>query len=272
MSFQWRLSPSKTGALLNKNPYETPTQALAHHFQKQRPREWKEAMDALSLAKTTEEDAVDEIKKRPNVVKMIKETVEASTKDARDTFKRTLDTVLDEEESGVYTRASRAKRNAKRAKIVRAATKAVYTNTGNRNEAASLQRSAASNKRQYTAGNAKWYKMYIPGIPRGGWMYGKIDGFEEATGTLIEAKERQNRFLGETSYERVQVFMYMKMLKCTKAIVVETFDGEQREHPIRFDEEEWQEYYTGLKKCICNLNKALVDLEYRKELAKSLSM
>jgi len=271
MEFQWRLSPSKTGALLGKNPYETPTQALAYHFQKQRPREWKEAMTALTITKTTEEYAREQISKRPEVVAMIKDTVKASTKEARDQFKRDLDAVLDKEE-GVLTRTQRRDRDAKRLKITRAATKAVYTNTGNQNEAASLKRSAVTHKRTYAAGNAKWYKLYIPGAPRGAWMYGKIDGFEEATGTLIEAKERQNRFLGETTYERVQVFVYMKMLKCTKALVVETFQGEQREHPIEFDENEWQDYYKGLKACVGKLNRALVDLEYRKELVKSVSM
>ncbi len=273
----WKLSPSNAGALLGKNPYKTVNQALAYEFKRQRPTQWKEAMDMLEVEKTSEEIGKEGFK---NLGLSTKCTVDASTCAARKSFETAVNNALDKQEAGrIYTRQGRRKRDHERKLISSAATKEVYTETGKAREAGSMAKSARKYGRTYSAGNAKWYTLIIPGLPLQGRMWGKIDGFEEATGTLIEAKERQNRFLGhdtvkkggEHNYERVQIFIYMKMLKCTKAKLVETFEEEQREHDIQWDDEEWEVYYKGLQSCVARLNEAFVDLNARLELAKSLT-
>ena len=107
------------------------------------------------------------------------------------------------------------------------------------------------------SGNTKSYFYNIPGTPYGAFVIGKIDGFDEKTKTVIELKHRTRGLFNHLrDYEKVQCFMYMKMLKVNKAKLIETYEGEQREYNIKWDESFWQMIKKGLLEALEQLNQA----------------
>ena len=264
----WKLSPHNAGALLGKNQYKTPTQALAYEFKRQCSGPWKAAMDALNVEKTSEELGTEEFSKHPELAVLLKETVETSTKESRDTFNKAVSKALSDGKVG----------EKRRRDTENAARKLLYTSQGIRNESESLH-SWFSNEEEEkgvfddlvdpVTHKTPFFKLKL----KGGVMWGKFDGIfktDDGETVLVEAKERQNRLLGETDYERVQVFVYMKMLNVKRAKILETFEKTTVKHEIVWVDEEWEIYEKGLTECIVKLNKALIDMEYRKQLAKSL--
>lgn len=69
---------------------------------------------------------------------------------------------------------------------------------------------------------------------------GKIDGYDAENACIIEAKQRQYKFLGIRQYEKVQLELYMRMLSVTQAHLVESFDGEMKRHTYTHDPELWR--------------------------------
>ena len=107
------------------------------------------------------------------------------------------------------------------------------------------------------SGNTKSYFYNVPGTPYGAFVIGKIDGFDEKTRTVIELKHRTRGLFNHLrDYEKVQCFLYMKMLKVHKAKLIETYEGSQREYNIKWDESFWQMIKKGLLDALEQLNAA----------------
>ena len=116
------------------------------------------------------------------------------------------------------------------------------------------------------AGNTKSYFYHIHGNPYGAFIIGKIDGFDPETKTVIELKHRARGLFNRLrDYEKVQCFIYMKMLKVKKAKLIETYQGVQKEYNIEWDEDFWATIFKGLLKAIRTLNRAEVDKNLRNE-------
>ncbi|MDA7838883.1 hypothetical protein N9A45_00950 [bacterium] len=75
---------------------------------------------------------------------------------------------------------------------------------------------------------------------------------------------RYRPFAGE--YERVQCFVYMKMLKVKRAKLVETYGDEQREYVIEWDDATWRRIEQSIVQVVRDLNRAERDVELRNEL------
>ena len=262
----WKLSPHLAGAFVGKNKYKTRTQALATEFKRQQPKLWKEAMEALKAKTTAEETGELVLKDNPELIAACQSAVTESTKEAREAFQKRVSEV-------VATIPCEKKRKA----AEDAARKRVYTSTGIQNESESLH--TWFREQETEAGvfddlvdarnKTPWFKLKL----RGGGMYGKVDGIftlDSGEQIVVEGKERQNRLLGETEYERVQVFVYMKMLNVTRGMIVETFQRQTKRYHVFWNDEEWNDYEIKLNKCIFDLNRAFCDINYRKELVKSL--
>lgn len=88
------------------------------------------------------------------------------------------------------------------------------------------------------------------------YIGGKHDG-QMNDDTIIEIKNRQRGFLGVPIYEKVQVHAYMYIYGMKKAMLVESYKGEERKHEMEFDDEFWSEVKnnveTFVESCqICN--------------------
>lgn len=124
---------------------------------------------------------------------------------------------------------------------------------------------------QVRAGNTKSYFYHIHGNPYGAFIIGKIDGFDPETKTVIELKHRTRGLFNRLrDYEKVQCFVYMKMLKVKKAKLIETYQGVQKEYNIEWDDEFWATIFKGLLKAIRTLNRAEVDKNLRNEWIERL--
>ena len=105
----------------------------------------------------------------------------------------------------------------------------------------------------------------------GAFIIGYIDGFDTKTGTLIELKHRSRGLFNELrEYERVQCFVYMKMLRVKQAKLVETYGDEQREYHILWDDATWRRIETIIMQVVRDLNKAENDAAFRNELIEEL--
>lgn len=69
---------------------------------------------------------------------------------------------------------------------------------------------------------------------------GKHDGLDRANQMVVEIKTRQRRFLGVPRYELVQLHAYMAIFGMRRALLVESFMGEEREHEVQFDDDLWE--------------------------------
>lgn len=83
-----------------------------------------------------------------------------------------------------------------------------------------------------TSRNSKLYsQVLVPGLE----LVGRVDGLDEQ-GRVVEAKHRRNRLFNEVvQYELVQVYAYMFLTGATEAVLVESFQGDQRAHNIALD-------------------------------------
>jgi hypothetical protein len=74
---------------------------------------------------------------------------------------------------------------------------------------------------------------------------GRHDGLS-TDGSLVEIKNRMNRFLGVPLYELVQVHAYMVIFDTTRATHVENYKGETRETDVVFDPVFWNNIKSSL--------------------------
>jgi len=72
------------------------------------------------------------------------------------------------------------------------------------------------------------------------YLGGRHDGMTQDN-RVVEIKTRQRRFLGTPIYELVQVHAYMFIYNTEMATIIESFNGEERSHHIKFDHELWSE-------------------------------
>ena len=117
--------------------------------------------------------------------------------------------------------------------VEKQATTAINTTRGIQREETDLEQ---VQKRFPTvrAGNDRAYFLSISGQPFGGFVIGRIDGL--APGMIFELKHRQCRLFHELRrYEQVQCLLYMKMVRVTRCMLVETYEGEQVYYEMSMD-------------------------------------
>ena len=96
-------------------------------------------------------------------------------------------------------------------------------------------------KRVVTKRNDTVYSLRIECGDRFVLVHGKIDGFDAANVAVVEHKRRTKRLLGFVPmHENVQCHIYMRMLKCSKTHLVESFGAQMRVHTILFDSSIWE--------------------------------
>ena len=77
---------------------------------------------------------------------------------------------------------------------------------------------------------------------------GKIDGYEEETGKLIESKHRRSRLFNEVPiYEKVQCEIYMRMIGVNECVHCENYNEKSNETVIQKDELFWNQILENLK-------------------------
>lgn len=69
------------------------------------------------------------------------------------------------------------------------------------------------------------------------FLGGRHDGMVD--GRIIEIKTRQYRFLGVPIYERIQAHAYMHIYGTRESTLVESYNGDQKDHDIEFDDDLW---------------------------------
>lgn len=156
------------------------------------------------------------------------------------------------------------------ANIRRVATTTIQTTKGIRAEDEDLKK-VQKKKPTVRQGNKKAYFYSVFDRPYGAFVIGYIDGFDTSTGAVVELKHRARGLFYELrEYERVQCFVYMKMLKVKRAKLIETYQGEQREYVIEWDDTIWRNIENGLVQVVRDLNKAEKDSEFRSKLVELL--
>lgn len=80
-------------------------------------------------------------------------------------------------------------------------------------------------------------------------IYGRIDAYDQKHNAIIEHKQRQSRFLYQIPvHERIQLYVYMNVQQCKKAILIQSYRGETRVlDTIHWNDQEWKYYITQLQ-------------------------
>lgn len=208
-----------------------------------------------SAKKSTAEQAQAESWVLPTTMKVMREKVV-----------RAVETAQKRKTDAVRTATVAQERVEVARNIRKVATSTIQTTKGNNAEDKDLQRVQKSQP-SVRQGNRKAYFYRIFGRPHGAFIIGYIDGFDTKSGTVIELKHRSRGLFKELrEYERVQCFVYMKMLKTKRAKLIETYEGEQREYVIEWDDATWRRIEKCIVQVVCDLNRAEQDVEFRNEL------
>lgn len=150
------------------------------------------------------------------------------------------------------------------------ATSAIQTAKGIRAESDDLKK-VQEKAPQVRAGNKKAYFLTVSGDPYKAFVIGYIDGLDPTTRTVIELKHRtRGLFRRLREYERIQCFVYMKMLKARRAKLIETYAGEQLEYDIEWDDATWSNIESKLREAVKMLNLAEKNPELRAKWIQSL--
>lgn len=87
------------------------------------------------------------------------------------------------------------------------------------------------------------FRKRVVGSTSNGTKYGvggRLDGLDEH-GRVIEIKNRTQRFLGLTTYEKPQLYAYMFILQTDKAVFIENLNGASRVLHVEWDQAYWNE-------------------------------
>lgn len=84
--------------------------------------------------------------------------------------------------------------------------------------------------------DSKWYSLRISEDVR---LVGIIDG--RRGDSIVEIKNRQRRLFHKVpTYEYVQCQVYMKLTGTHKCVLIESFEGASKEHPLEFSDAFWE--------------------------------
>ncbi len=84
--------------------------------------------------------------------------------------------------------------------------------------------------------DSKWYSLKISEDVK---LVGIIDG--RRGDSIVEIKNRQRRLFNKVpTYEYVQCQVYMKLTGTHKCILIESFSGTSKEHPLEFSDAFWE--------------------------------
>ena len=80
-------------------------------------------------------------------------------------------------------------------------------------------------------------------------IYARIDAYDQKNNAVIEHKQRQNQFLYQIpTHERIQLYVYMNVQKCQKAVLIQSYRGETRVlDTIQWNTQEWEYYMSQLQ-------------------------
>ncbi len=113
--------------------------------------------------------------------------------------------------------------------------------------------------------------LSIRGEPYSGFVIGFIDGFDPQQRKVIELKHRCRGLFKELRpYEKVQCFVYMKMCNVKRAVLIETFESEQMEHEIEWDERFWNKILRDLTLVVQRLYQIEQDESFRNIIIEKL--
>jgi hypothetical protein len=148
-----------------------------------------------------------------------------------------VDAALHDGDTTAVARAADEARLALPAAAAAHVVSALYTANGTRSEARVIEgaglRGASG---RFLVSAEPWFSVDAVDV----FLGGKHDATSADASTIAEVKTRQRRFLGAPLYERVQVHAYMCITGVRNATLVESFNGERREHAVPFDPELWE--------------------------------
>ena len=166
--------------------------------------------------------------------------------------------------------------------IVKLAHKQINTTRGTQSEATDLERVQRKYPSVVSGNNqAKFLHVDKGSGLYAGFVIGKIDGYDDTTGTIYELKHRRSRLFHELRrYEQVQCLLYLVMFKKSRLTLVETHLDKQMYYPMEFyngilkhngqEMLKWSTICTGLAEIVSLLNKAEVNEEYRNILLEKI--
>lgn len=128
--------------------------------------------------------------------------------------------------------------------MCQAITSQVSTSRGNHFEKQDILRACGKKVQSFQS------KMVFCTILKGSNFYVRMGGKCDAKlcdGVVVESKRRMYRLLGVRDYEKIQCFAYMRLFKCDKCLLTETFGEQQVQHEIKWDPEFWETILCDLK-------------------------
>lgn len=173
------------------------------------------------------------------------ELINRVCKEQKVSLKKTLDcsnpTEMKKEREKVLKKLEKKLPKTELKEIKDAITEKTNTALGTKTEEKIKKTYNQKNSKNATSDN-RFYKMGLRDSDTYSWtLGGRIDGLDKDTGELIEIKNRINRlFYKLRDYEKVQIFIYMKLLDKQEATLIENFKDEMNTILIKWDEKFWQ--------------------------------
>ena len=207
-------------------------------------KEDKEKIFAASVALHAAVEAVQRLSQDPEIMQKIideEEIVDASIVDAALTLRNEMAA-----SHVLIQNVTRTKTETLSPVVIDHIRHVMYTNHGTQQEDV-IRNNLVIKKSMIIKTCDKFKTSAVPLMTVDGievYIGGRHDGL--MNNKIVEIKTRQRRFLGTPLYELVQVHAYMSIYGTKEAIIVESYNGQEREHPIEFDDALWSRVQCNL--------------------------
>lgn len=250
MAFTPSISASAVAALIGKNPYRPPYEVMYDILRKDR----------------TIEDHINQLQNTHQRVSlnMVRRVVSSSA-DVRQIVKmgiaetetdENIPAIVDRAAEGIHTLAVQkfpTMPDHVRRAIVNECASDIQKQRGTRNENAVLNEYEAATNTVVTERNTCMrYAAYDTFK-----LCGRIDGYVASLNRIVDSKERTRQWASVPKYDEIQLRVYMELMKCPEAELVERFPNKTtRTTLFKRDDESWKEIYDGLVSASAEMSEA----------------
>ena len=240
MAFHPSISASAVAALIGKNPYRPPYEAMYAILRKESTL--KERMTRLE--NTNQLVSLDMIRRKVSASPDVRHIVNLGIKetDTDENIPAIVERAAETINAVAAARFPGIPENVRR-EIVKECASDIQKQRGLRNENEVLDQYEVATDTVVTERNTCMRYATFDTFK----LCGRIDGYVASLNRIVDSKERTRHWPKVPVYDEIQLRVYMELMKCPEAELVERFpNGQKRNTVFMRDDDEWKSIYDGL--------------------------
>ena len=253
MAFHPSISASSVAALIGKNPYRPPHEVMYSILRKDRT-----IGDRIyHLENIHQRVSVDMVRRMVSSSTEVRQIVKTGIAET-DTNENIPD-IVDRAAESIDTLAVQkfpTLPDAVRRAIVKECASDIQKQRGTRNENAVLNEYEVATKTVVSDRNTCMRNATYDTFK----LCGRIDGYVATLNRIVDSKERTRHWATVPAYDEIQLRVYMELMKCPEAELVERFpNGTRRNTVFKREDVIWKVIYDGLVSAAAEMAEAALN-------------